>query len=66
MTSRASSAGPPRKAVTAERIIESATALFAEYGFSNTSLQDIAEANGLTRSVMYHYFPLRTRSSPSW
>jgi AcrR family transcriptional regulator len=38
------------------QIVEAATELFAERGFAGTSLQDIAEASGLTRSAVYHYF----------
>ena len=33
-----------------------ATNLFAERGFAGTNLQDIAEATGLTRPALYHYF----------
>jgi AcrR family transcriptional regulator len=46
-----------RKELVAERIVETATRLFADQGFASTSIQDIAEANGLTRSALYHYFP---------
>ena len=35
--------------------MEHATALFAERGFAGTSLQDIADAMGLTRPALYHY-----------
>lgn len=37
-------------------ILDRATALFAERGFAGTSLQDIAEAAGLTRPALYYYF----------
>lgn len=45
-----------RKALVETQILEAATELFAERGFSGTSLQDIAEATGLTRPALYHYF----------
>jgi AcrR family transcriptional regulator len=45
-----------RKALVESQIIEAATELFAERGFAGTSLQDIAEAAGLTRPALYHYF----------
>ena len=35
--------------------MEHATRLFAERGFAATSLQDIADATGLTRPALYHY-----------
>jgi AcrR family transcriptional regulator len=45
-----------RKALVESQIIAAATELFAERGFAGTSLQDIAEAAGLTRPALYHYF----------
>lgn len=36
--------------------MEAATGLFADRGFAGTSLQDIADATGLTRPALYHYF----------
>jgi AcrR family transcriptional regulator len=38
------------------QILEEATGLFAARGFAGTSMQDIANAAGLTRSALYHYF----------
>jgi AcrR family transcriptional regulator len=38
------------------QIMEAATRLFADRGFAGTSLQDIADATGLTRPALYHYF----------
>lgn len=35
--------------------MDNATRLFAERGFAATSLQDIADATGLTRPALYHY-----------
>lgn len=60
-TGRRRSASEPsgrgtRKALVESQIIEAATELFAERGFAGTSLQDIADATGLTRPALYHYF----------
>lgn len=35
--------------------MEHATALFAERGFAATTLQDVADAAGLSRAALYHY-----------
>jgi AcrR family transcriptional regulator len=43
-----------RELVEAE-IYEQATRLFAERGFAGTSLQDVADAMGMTRSALYYY-----------
>ncbi len=40
-------------------ILSSATALFAEQGVSATSLQQIAEAAGVTKAAVYHHFPTK-------
>ena len=45
-----------RRALVETQILEAATELFAARGFSGTSLQDVAEATGLTRPALYHYF----------
>ncbi|MGY1616586.1 TetR/AcrR family transcriptional regulator [Geodermatophilus sp. SYSU D00691] len=44
-----------RRDLVEAQILEHATRLFAERGFAATSLQDIAEATGLTRPALYHY-----------
>lgn len=44
-----------RRDLVEAQILEHATRLFAERGFAGTSLQDIAEATGLTRPALYHY-----------
>jgi AcrR family transcriptional regulator len=36
--------------------LNEATRLFAERGFAGTSLKEIADATGLTRPALYHYF----------
>ena len=42
----------PRK----EEILDVAAAMFAEHGFDAVSLTDIAEAVGLSKATLYHYF----------
>ena len=44
-----------RRDLVEGQIIAEATRLFAERGFSGTSLKDIADATGLTRPALYHY-----------
>lgn len=44
-----------RRDLVEKQIMEQATLLFAERGFAGTSLQDIADAMGLTRPALYHY-----------
>ncbi|WP_287014984.1 TetR/AcrR family transcriptional regulator [Gordonia sp. (in: high G+C Gram-positive bacteria)] len=45
----------PRRELVEREIMEQATRLFAEKGLASTTLQDIAEATGLTRPALYHY-----------
>jgi AcrR family transcriptional regulator len=45
-----------RRGLVEAQIMEEATRLFADKGFAGTSLQDIADATGLTRPALYHYF----------
>ncbi|WP_235157109.1 TetR/AcrR family transcriptional regulator [Rhodococcus ruber] len=51
----ASAGRNPRRELVQQSIMEQATRLFAERGFASTTLQDIAEATGLTRPALYHY-----------
>lgn len=44
-----------RRDLVENQIVAEATRLFAERGFSGTSLKDIADATGLTRPALYHY-----------
>jgi AcrR family transcriptional regulator len=44
-----------RRELVEAQIYEQATRLFAERGFAGTSLQDVAEAMGMTRSALYYY-----------
>lgn len=41
---------------TRAAILEACARLFAEKGYDGTSLSEIAEATGLTRPAVYHYF----------
>ena len=43
-------------AQTAETLLISATALFAARGFADVSVDDIAQASGVTRGAVYHHF----------
>ncbi|KEQ18624.1 TetR/AcrR family transcriptional regulator [Endozoicomonas numazuensis] len=45
-----------RRAETHQQVLDSACQLFAEKGFANTSLEDIASNCGLTTRPVYHYF----------
>lgn len=42
---------------TRERILREAAALFRRKGFNGTSMQDLAEVVGVTKSSLYHHFP---------
>jgi AcrR family transcriptional regulator len=39
-----------------ERLLAAASALFAERGFAQTSVQDIVTRAGVTKGAMYHYY----------
>ncbi|QJY46082.1 TetR/AcrR family transcriptional regulator [Pseudonocardia broussonetiae] len=45
-----------RRGLVENEIYEHATRLFAEKGFASTTLQDIADALGVTRPAVYYYF----------
>ena len=40
-------------------ILDSAASLFAKVGYPNAKMQDIAQACGATKSMLYHYFPTK-------
>ncbi len=46
-----------RNAAQRQAILEEACLLFIERGFGGTNIQDIADAAGLTRTAVYHFFP---------
>ncbi|TCK25947.1 TetR/AcrR family transcriptional regulator [Pseudonocardia endophytica] len=48
-------AGTARRELVENELFEQATRLFAERGFAGTSLQDIADALGITRPALYYY-----------
>ncbi|RTL69652.1 MAG: TetR/AcrR family transcriptional regulator [Pseudonocardiaceae bacterium] len=52
---RARRAGTARRELVENELLEHATRLFAERGFAGTSLQDIADALGITRPALYYY-----------
>ena len=39
------------------QVVEAAARLFAERSFSGVSMEDVAEAAGLAKPTLYHYFP---------
>ncbi|OBF15779.1 hypothetical protein A5725_02595 [Mycobacterium kubicae] len=51
-----STAGRPTRAQRHELIEEAATRLFAEKGFAATTVDDIAQATGLTKPMLYRHF----------
>ena len=57
MANNADSLNLTRKgASTRARIINVAARLFAKRGFSGTSLQDVADAVGISKTAIYHHF----------
>lgn len=42
---------------TRHRILEEAARLFTEKGYEATSVQELAEALGLSKAALYHHFP---------
>ena len=45
---------------TRERLLHAATESFANKGFRGTSLNSVADAGGVTRQGLLHYFPSKT------
>jgi AcrR family transcriptional regulator len=54
VASRSSTAA--RRRIVENEIVEHAARLFAERGFAGTSVQDIADAVGVSRPALYYYF----------
>jgi len=42
------------------RLIEAGSRLFAEHAFEEISMRQIATATGISKSLLYHYFPSKT------
>jgi AcrR family transcriptional regulator len=42
-----------------EGILERAASLFARYGFAQTSVQSVADAVGMSKAGLLHYFPTK-------
>jgi AcrR family transcriptional regulator len=61
MTQTAHKRGRPREAGLRERrreqILDAAARIFAEAGFRNTDLQQVADALGVGKGTLYRYFP---------
>ena len=49
--------GGARRELLAVEVLDKAAGLFATKGFAATSLKDIADAVGLSRSSIYYYYP---------
>jgi AcrR family transcriptional regulator len=47
---------PDRAVPVVERLGQVSVALFAEYGYAQTSVQQIVDAAGVTKGALYHYF----------
>ena len=46
---------PTRRSLITRELVGTAARLFAERGYETTSLQDVAEAMGVSRTGLYHY-----------
>jgi AcrR family transcriptional regulator len=46
-----------RRDLLAVEVLDKAASLFASQGFASTSLKDVADAVGLSRSSIYYYYP---------
>lgn len=44
-----------RRSLVTRELLDKATGLFAEKGYETTTLQDVADAVGVSRSALYHY-----------
>ncbi|MBF5096504.1 TetR/AcrR family transcriptional regulator [Azospirillum sp. INR13] len=45
--------------VKSQSILDNAAALFSKVGYPKAKMQDIAQACGVTKSMLYHYFPTK-------
>lgn len=46
-------------AAKSQVIMDSAAALFAKEGYPSAKMQDVAQACGATKSMLYHYYPTK-------
>lgn len=46
----------PRKDLVHQELLNKAAQLFFDHGYANTRMQDIADAIGISRPALYHYF----------
>ena len=51
---------PQYKESRRQEILEAARGVFAEQGFSGTSMADLVHASGLSMGALYRYFPSKT------
>ncbi len=49
-------AANPRKLLVREELLSKAAEVFAQQGYAQTRIQDIAQSMSLSRSALYHYF----------
>src|SRR3954453_5799515 len=59
-TTKKNAAAPPRRMSTEQRreqLEQVALAVVAEHGPADLSLDEVAERAGVTRNLLYHYFP---------
>lgn len=50
---------PPTIAAPRDTILSHAARMFSDKGYEQTSLQDVANAVGLSKAAVYHYFPTK-------
>jgi AcrR family transcriptional regulator len=55
-----------KRAERHDRVYEAAIALFVERGFDVTSMDDIADRSGLSRSTVFAHFPRKTLFLEEW
>ncbi|OZI47436.1 TetR family transcriptional regulator [Bordetella genomosp. 5] len=56
---RARAGRPPTLPAARERILAEAARLFAQSGYENSSIADLASALGVSKAAIYHYYPTK-------